>query len=100
MTDLDREGEMDEKKHEPLIVDVTEEDIAIGRECDCMRCPIARAVNRAYPPGGYRVHEGEIDLDGLTWGLPDEACDFVFAFDIGDSVEPFTFTAQPRRTRD
>ena len=73
---------------------VTKEDIK-NAQSTRDRCPIARAIHRM---GFFRARVSVcfIALDGEFAGLsmrrlPKKARDFVFLFDRGEEVKPFTF---------
>ena len=79
---------------------VTAEDIAKGKRQSYCRCPIARAVRRAFrAPSDRKVvvrYEAVVvgDLTGDTcWiaDVPSEADRFMKDFDGGLPVEPITF---------
>jgi hypothetical protein len=84
-----------------ITISVTADDIAQGKQRDCRRCPIACAVRRAFPHAVVDVDEADINIwkSGLIaetfreYVLPDEAREFISAFDAGESVKPFTFEA-------
>jgi hypothetical protein len=74
-------------------IDVTQEDIDRGERAKCMRCPIARAMQRVFPVNKVSV------FGAITWigndrysDLPDEAQQFIMYFDEDEPVEPFSFT--------
>lgn len=98
---------------EALRIDVLQEDIDEGVRANCEHCPVAIAARRALGDAvtGNRwltVGSNHIDLMEFPpfswvgkWRLPQEAQDFILAFD-GDSpdaepvaVYPFSFTAEP-----
>jgi hypothetical protein len=88
-----------------LVIEVTAGDIARGIAEDCEKCPIALAARRLHPTA--RVHVGgELAREIVTYwpgmsryDMPDEAVDFVTAFDKGAPVAPFTFTASRKGNR-
>jgi len=81
-----------------VTVTVTAEHIAAGRREDCERCPIALAVAEVFPGGPYVDEFACIITAGdgseTEFDLPDEAREFVEAFDNGQPTAPFTFTAE------
>lgn len=87
---------------ELLTVEVTADDIMHGLRQDNCECAVALALKRL--PGVVNVFvepddaEIEYRIDGATYDthyqLPQEADAFICAFDRGEHVEPFTFTAE------
>jgi hypothetical protein len=83
-------------------VDVTLDDIAHGEKMSCSRCPIARAVGRAFPDA-QEIHtagnifvqlppdEGKAYPRRYQGGTPEEARKFMNAFDGGHPVSPICF---------
>lgn len=83
-----------------LVIEVTADDIDHGIVQDCAKCPIALAARRLYPMARIYVF-GEITREisaywpeAAYYEMPDEAVEFVIAFDEGEPVAPFTFTAR------
>ena len=85
-----------------LVIEVTAEDIRRGVREDACWCPVARAIARLLD---VRLGDDEVivgrelilirPLGSLTdYELPAEAARFIRAFDHGEPVEPFTFTAR------
>ena len=88
------------------IINILKRDIAAGKAKNCRKCPIALVINRILAPQ-YRC---EVNCDStifisadITPGLrplcvysplPDEAADFIAAFDDGKPVRPFWFTLE------
>jgi len=82
-------------------VEVTEEDITYGRPNNAFFCPIARALKRG---GLHGVDVGRVYISFTTerdnpdtWKgivLPDEAKNFIEAFDSGAKVEPISFVLE------
>lgn len=78
------------------IIDVIQDDIERGVSRSCARCPLARAISRAI---GMQC---DVSLDvviSFCFGKPhkrgflsEQAENFVYRFDYGMPVEPFTFT--------
>jgi hypothetical protein len=76
-----------------ITVEVTAEDIANGARKVGGNCPIARAIRRATGCSDVFVTADAI-VAGEIYELPSEAEDFIWAFDGGQDVTPFTFTAR------
>ena len=85
-----------------ITVSVTQEDIERGREGGfiAQNCPIARALRRARFPdatvglqflGDFPDYVVHFQKGGRFRSLPESAQQFAFEFDIGRSVEPFSF---------
>lgn len=85
-------------------IEVTQEDILIGKAQDCYRCPVALAVTRAFAKDG--AIKACVDGEEITvyypgcltkWDVevpyecPPTAFDFIVAFDGGKDAKPFTF---------
>lgn len=89
-----------------LVIEVTAEDIRLGRPGEACRCPVALAAARA---AGASTDDEDVVVSGtfiaVTWpgtlvpatyGMPPEARLFVALFDgiaACDDLVPFTFTA-------
>lgn len=77
-------------------IQVTQEDIAKGVKENAECCPIALALNRAFPECDIAdVSESAIVcFDDGSWAEygSDEIGSFISAFDAGDPVQPFNFT--------
>jgi hypothetical protein len=81
-------------------VNVTASDIAHGKASDCEHCPIARAVRRLVKGWGYvsvgawyvSFAASADSLNAHDARMPQEATDFIVAYDGGQGVEPFSFT--------
>lgn len=72
-------------------IEVTKEDIDLGTRRNPCECPVARAIVRA---AGERCSVGAYTVGFERWRwalLPDDARDFIAAFDFGCSVSPFSF---------
>lgn len=68
---------------------VTSDDILNGEASNCLKCPIALAIQRQIPCRFARV--GKISV-GLQIDLPDEAKKFIAAFDKHElNLQPFSF---------
>lgn len=80
-------------------ITVTAEHIAAGKQCDCVKCPVALAIKDALHPLSIDVQSDLINF-GLPGGRyspvhpPEEVSYFVDEFDDGLPVEPFTFTLE------
>lgn len=78
-----------------MTIEVTPEDIRMGKRNMLCSCPVALAIKRA--TGAERVAVGGTDAlwvsdnEPLKVNLPIEARSFIFAFDEGGQVTPFTF---------
>jgi hypothetical protein len=79
-----------------LRVEVTAEDIAVGRPGKCCYCPVALAISRACGPGfigvssknvGFLFHRARPKFVPL----PEVARRFICDFDSGRAVAPFAF---------
>jgi len=85
-----------------LVISVTAEDIRDGEPESACACPIALAIARLLDAST----EDEDVIVGrevilirplgvlIDYELPASAAQFIRAFDNGDAVEPFTFTAR------
>jgi len=85
-------------------IDVTTEDIKLGRKGDCGKCPIALAICRALQCK-CSVNSISVNLffpnqDPIRVYLPSTASNFVFTFDhiIKGEVKPFKFVLDLERT--
>ena len=82
------------------VVKVTQADIARGVQDNCMECPIALAIIKAFPVCAHlhievmidcvRIAE-PFDVDSLEVKLPRTVSAFIASFDNGRPVEPFEF---------
>ncbi len=86
-----------------ITVTVTQEHIDRGRRRGCSDCPVALAILAAVPGlSGVDVMNPDLGytllFDGSggasTLKLPQPACDFIYRFDAGLDVSPFTFAAE------
>lgn len=92
-----------------LVIEVTAEDIALGDRGNVCLCPVARAACRLLgvpvpsdeqPVGSVTAYGGGLDIwrasdcDWDNYLIPQEAVHFIHAFDSGEEVTPFTFTAR------
>ena len=82
---------------EYIRVTVTEEDIENGEVADSKACPIACAINRAYPLYRARVNEFQILLvesdeeKNKLYKTSRRAARFISRFDANKAVKPATF---------
>ena len=77
-------------------ITVTAEHIARGEREDCEGCPVALAIQEAFPDLSYSiVGPEEITMGPLEAEIslptPREAVFFILAFDNGEPVRPFAF---------
>jgi hypothetical protein len=77
-------------------ISVTAEHIAKGRPGDCRFCPVALAVEDAFPGTNCWVARDTLTLysngrQRLRVPHPGTVLKFIRAFDSADPVEPFTF---------
>lgn len=70
-------------------IEVTQTMIDEGEACSCFRCPVAIAIKRA--SADLTVGFASAWIDQKQVHLPDDAMDFVNAFDGGNPVRPFSF---------
>jgi hypothetical protein len=77
-------------------VRVTQQDIDNGKKGNCYECPIAQAVERDH---GFTVSVSMCGIrilkNSFLFDLPDEAKDFLHAFDCGLGAQPIEFDAIP-----
>jgi hypothetical protein len=81
----------------PTTVNVTAEHIAQGVQESCSHCPIALALDDAFPDATAYANGATFDLwfhagDAVRFSLPGEAEDFIARFDDDGFGEPFSFT--------
>jgi len=81
-----------------VTVEVTAEDIAAGEHFACDRCPIAIAVKRCSGEPFASVTHYRIRLspdgDSRVAKPPAAVGDFIWAFDQGHPVQPFSFEVE------
>lgn len=84
-----------------LVIEVTADDIRLGKPHDACLCPIARAIARLLGADDVAVGLNDMcatflpgDLALTERDLPVEAARFIADFDDGRPVAPFTFTAR------
>ena len=80
-------------------IDVTARDIAEGVPKNCSGCPIALAAQRVLPEFDNIIVGESIVVEGeefYRYSMTNEALEFVGAFDNGQEVSPFKFTAVRR----
>lgn len=73
-------------------ITVTKQDISRGIPKNFRRCPIARAIRRATGIKDVKALPGYASVLGRYTHLPLVATDFIYRFDAGVDVEPFTFS--------
>ncbi len=79
-----------------LRVSVDAVDIALGQKRDCLRCPIAGAINKMFhefPEALVCNHFATISVGNHRYQylLPTDASRFIAYFDENLTVTPFTF---------
>lgn len=79
-------------------VRVTREDIRNGKRSKCRLCPVAIAVGRASGQFGYvdgyniKIFATKLGRKPTKeWYTPGVVEDFMFSFDEGEKVKPFSF---------
>jgi hypothetical protein len=77
-----------------MMIEVIQEDIDFGRQCEIGNCPLALALNRAtghaWGVGGCTCWRLK-GPSAVSIMLPDAAQQFVYAFDHGRAVTPISF---------
>ena len=80
-------------------IEVTAEDIATGVRHDPFACVIGLAVARAFnmepfgeEPSPYAVFGLNMRLRNHHFGLPPKVTEFIYNWEDGQEVEPFSFT--------
>jgi hypothetical protein len=90
------------------LISVTAEHIARGEPDSCRFCPVALAINGAFPDAGLIAVDGDhvalcdgpsLSNNWIELDMPDPARRFIEAFDQGGHVEPFTFELDYQRRR-
>lgn len=81
-----------------ITIDVTQECIDKGIQEDVAYCPIALAIRKVKPNTEISVLSEDVTIDifdpeyfFLKGNLPPQASNFIYAFDGGYLVEPFSF---------
>jgi len=84
-----------------VIIKVTHDDIADGEKANCKKCPVALAINRAtgklwavHTTYCYRISDIDSIIYGPNISLEKSATDWIYAFDAGGYVEPFSFNLE------
>lgn len=72
-------------------INVTARDIKLGCKANGEGCPIYRAAKRL-KIGVTWVYPSCIQIGKTSIWLPQDATDFVYAYDSGKRVKPFKFT--------
>lgn len=92
------------KYPERLAVDVSLEDLRLGRMGNCLMCPIARALrDKGFEK--FSVTESHLEFDnGVLYATPPSAARFIRLYDAGymPRSRSFTFTLlrKPKAVRD
>ena len=79
-----------------MIIKVTQKDIDRGMRGSCTMCPIAVAAGRQNKGLYTFVNKFAINIGSEWFVLPDEAVNFVLAFDCGLDVKPLKFELTDR----
>jgi hypothetical protein len=94
---------MDLTELKEVEIDVTQEDIEKGVRNDCANCPIAKAFSRRLEAHNLNLtlmevcHEHVVIANkeaAAEFDLPQEASNFISAFDNKRPVAPFKFKAK------
>ncbi len=75
-------------------IEVTEDDIRNGKSYDCMTCPIALALSRAFKESLHvRATPFSLFVDNppRIFNPPQSVVAFMVDFDMHHPVQPFTF---------
>ena len=78
-----------------LTVQVTQDDIEAGIAGKSSKCPIALAFNRVFAIDDALVDNYSFESEtmlGMYFNLPVACNRFISAFDMEESVKPFSFT--------
>jgi len=88
-----------------MIIRVTQRDIDEGVQSNCLHCPVARALKRAFQADEVWVREIIVVKKASseqTYVTPPAAADFIERFDSAmlefESLKPFSFTLDRRRS--
>ena len=80
------------------VISISEDNIINGYACDSAQCPIALALLDKYNECQPLVdtHEISVRLNNKVYvaKTPKEAIEFIDNFDVGNPVEPFSFTLE------
>jgi hypothetical protein len=74
-----------------LRIDVNSDDIAKGKRCSAIDCPIAIAIRRAVPNVEVIVGPTEANIGDLRLRLPREIQTWIKKYDAEKYVEPLSF---------
>ena len=86
-----------------ITIKITQDDIENGKHCDCYSCPITKALQREFPEAYHtstsysrmRIEQrGPEGVQTATYDTPQEAVEFMDAFDHHKPVKPIAFTAE------
>lgn len=75
-----------------MTINITQEDIKKGKKRDCATCPVALGMKRAGLYGAVYPAEYFDYVKRFYIRLPQEAINFIKAFDGDLLVEPFSFS--------
>lgn len=78
-----------------MLIEVTEEDIESGVRDDCERCPVAKAVWRAFKPDFVSVDQEYIRVDEKRWKTPEAVIEFINLFDSADPRDEESYKPLP-----
>lgn len=79
---------------EQLRISVTEDDIKRGKREDTKWCPIACAARKLGKKKRIYVDDCYVEIGSQSFRLPKVAQNFVYSFDGGKRVRPFSFVAK------
>ena len=101
----------------PLVVNVTLEDLELGEQKNCSRCPVVRAIRRAIDASPLGILEFNVSVNYQTWSIafwicgegsnriidwrgntPTIIAGFMEAFDKNQPVQPFAMQLRNRGT--
>lgn len=74
-----------------MTISVEQNHILEGLKGDCCGCPIAIAVSEQVKPRFVEVHDAAVYINDKKYPLPERAQEFIYSFDSGETVTPFTF---------
>lgn len=70
---------------------VTAKDIREGIADNCIKCPVARAIQRKFPNHTIYAAPWSIFIDNKSYYIPKSAYSFILKFDKKQDVKPFSF---------
>lgn len=92
-----------------ITIRVTEDDIANSKRMSPFSCPVATALKRTLgkEQGYVSVGRNSFSLYGdvsdkfslKTYRLSPQTCHRILAYDLGESMKPFSFTFSPDKWR-